>query len=305
MSDTPRTDAARLCHFDEPVVPLDFASQLERELVEMQRENLVRQRSEMDLCQVRDDLGQKLADANNRASFFELVRVALGAETQMQALEIANRLRTDVEDWRLAAAEFATTPDGLRCELLAQEREIARQCRLVVEYQNEASTANRELCQMQDALGCPAEIRAVKCDSCAWKGTTRDAEIEHECPQAGCGGELFDAGIADAQAVALARIRDLISQSTEATQDAEDKLVVAKLDITRLNELLRLTGKGQGEIDHEAELVAERGAWRACAKELAQVLAANKRHTEGYHGHLCVIGTSEALAAFEKLKGKQ
>lgn len=98
MSDTPRTDAARLCHFDEPVVPLDFARQLERELAEMQRENLVRQRSEMDLCQERD-------------------------------------------------------------------------------------------------------------------------------------------------------------------------------------------------------------AWRACAERLAKVLAANKRHTEGYHGHLCVIGTSEALAAFEKLKG--
>ena len=34
MNDTPRTDAALLTHFDEPVVPANFARHLERELRE-------------------------------------------------------------------------------------------------------------------------------------------------------------------------------------------------------------------------------------------------------------------------------
>lgn len=42
-------------------------------------------------------------------------------------------------------------------------------------------------------------------------------------------------------------------------------------------------------------------AWREVAKRLADRLEANKRHTEVVHGHHCVIGTSEAIAAFDKL----
>lgn len=143
MSATPRTDSS---NYVQPhpsgglFVPIELARQLECELND-EREHCARYASQVQ--SIVDALGlpptahfssvmesllarlNQLTQERNRASFFELVRVALGAETQMQSLEIANRLRTDVEDWKLAAADFAITPDGLRCELLAQEREIA------------------------------------------------------------------------------------------------------------------------------------------------------------------------------------
>ena len=45
-TDTPRTDAAQLWHFDEPVVPKEFAQQLERELAHS-LENQVKAQAEV------------------------------------------------------------------------------------------------------------------------------------------------------------------------------------------------------------------------------------------------------------------
>lgn len=84
------------------------------------------------------------------------------------------------------------------------------------DWQKHAEQSDKELCELQDALGCPAELRLVECARCDWHGTTRDASLPGECPKPDCTGRLIDGGVADAQVAAMERIRDLIAMEVSA-----------------------------------------------------------------------------------------
>lgn len=75
------------------------------------------------------------------------------------------------------------------------------------ELKDHVARSDKELCQLQDALGCPAELREWKCSACELC-VNYPIAIE-SCPK--CGERMADNGALDAQEAAMERIRDLIA----------------------------------------------------------------------------------------------
>lgn len=85
--------------------------------------------------------------------------------------------------------------------------EIERLTAELDEWKKHAAQSDEELCQLQDALGCPAESRNYHCD-CGWRGINRS-----DCPK--CGKETHDDGMVCSQELSMERIRDLIAREGE------------------------------------------------------------------------------------------
>lgn len=81
-------------------------------------------------------------------------------------------------------------------------------------WKGHAAESDRELCALQDALGCPPEMRNTLCSLCGAVGTSRNLPIG-ECPRLGCCGRIVDCGIGDAEKASLERVRDLIAAEGE------------------------------------------------------------------------------------------
>lgn len=116
-------------------------------------------------------------------------------------LTTAQKLRESVSKtgpWNYAWSELRLQAAN---ELEALQKEVAA-------WKEHAGQSDKELCQLQDALGCPAESRNCHCD-CGWVGYNQNA-----CPK--CKKETHDDGIADAQELAMNRLRDLIAEEGEA-----------------------------------------------------------------------------------------
>lgn len=125
--------------------------------------------------------------------------------------------------------------------------------------------SDKELCQLQDALGCPAESRKYYC-SCGWKGYNK-----HTCPK--CNLETHDDGMADSQELSMERIRDLIAAEGELgdLRTCAEKLAGAYDKYTAL--LIE-------ELNDVVDLAAAHG-WKSsqyeageqCRKEIAELKA--------------------------------
>jgi hypothetical protein len=95
-TDTPRTDAAQLWHFDEPVVPKEFAQQLERELAHSLA-NQVKSQAEVEMFR-KDNAALTYVGANLESHNWNLKRELESTEEALQQMtEDAVNLKAEVE----------------------------------------------------------------------------------------------------------------------------------------------------------------------------------------------------------------
>lgn len=164
-----------------------------------------------------------------------------------------NRLRVRVEELNKLFADAANERDQALSQLEQCRKQLAAASEMealqsqLADIRQHSAQSDKELCQLQDALGCPCESRNYFCD-CGWRGYNH-----HKCPK--CGKETHDDGMADAQALCMERIRDFVMAEDEnKTLRAQNRELNLKMqEASALIEKIGTTGVERTDIIRRAE----------------------------------------------------